>query len=202
MKKAIIFTWALTALFLFSFKVSAQSIKGKLIGGINAGQVDGDDYAGFDKPGLILGAAAAFPLSEKIFLQPEVFYSQKGAKNSEKNPAYFRWRLNYIETPVVVHFRIVKRFGFDAGISPNFLLKSKVDLGTGYDDNTKDFDKVNLCLLGGLEFRIVRGLDLNLRYSRSVTPINSKESSSYGRKFYTSTLSLSLRITLNKVEED
>ncbi|MCR6638666.1 MAG: PorT family protein [Sporocytophaga sp.] len=200
MKKAIISFWALTALFFSSYKTSAQSITGKLIGGINAGQVDGDDYAGFDKPGLVLGAAAAFPLSEKVFLQPEVFYSQKGAKNNENDPAYFRWRLNYIETPVVFHFRIVKRFGFDAGISPNFLLKSKMDLGTGYDDNTKDFDKVNLCLLGGVEFRIVRGLDINLRYSRSVMPINSKESSSYSRKFYTNTLSLSLRLTLNKVE--
>jgi len=200
MKKAIIFLSALTALFFLSYKTSAQSISGKLIGGINAGQVDGDDYAGFDKPGLVLGGAASFPLSKKVFLQPEVFYSQKGAKNSENDPLYFRWRLNYIETPVVVHFRFVKRFGMDVGVSPNFLLKSKMDLGTGYADNTKDFDKVNLCFLGGLEFRIVRGLDLNLRYSRSVMPINSKESSSFSRKFYTSTLSLSLRLTLNKVE--
>jgi hypothetical protein len=200
MKKAIIFLWSLTALFFISYQISAQSISGKLIGGINAGQVDGDDYAGFDKAGLVLGAAVAFPLSHKVYLQPEVFYSQKGARNSENDPAYFRWKLNYIETPVVFHFRFAKRFGMDLGLSPNFLIKSKMDLGTGYEENTNDFDKVNLCLLGGMEFRIVRGLDLNLRYSRSVMPINSKESSSYSRNYFTSTLSLSLRLTLNKVE--
>ncbi|RYF81413.1 MAG: hypothetical protein EOO03_16665, partial [Chitinophagaceae bacterium] len=49
-----------------------QFIRTSLVAGIGANQIDGDQMAGYFKPGLILGAAARFSISEKLAFQPEV----------------------------------------------------------------------------------------------------------------------------------
>jgi hypothetical protein len=90
------------------FEVSNR-IRGGIILGMNASQIDGDDYAGFHKVGFNAGFYGQLPVSKRFFISTEILYSQEGA-NNPVNPStpvqdYFKWNLQYAQIPVLIHFQ-------------------------------------------------------------------------------------------------
>ena len=99
------------AIVLFSlihYFVFSQSIKGGLIAGFNATQVDGDEVYGFRKYGLNAGACAIVPLWNNFSFTIETLYNQKG---SYQRPQYadtlsgeYKLILKYLDVPVLIHY--------------------------------------------------------------------------------------------------
>jgi hypothetical protein len=152
----------------------AQNFVGKLIVGINANQVDGDGLSGYNKPGLLIGVGAAFPINEKWSFEPEMLYSQKGSRASQAEQdlgsKFIIYRLNYIELPLVINYAPVEFFVVQAGLHPNVLVAAKIDPGDnqGFIDYLDSYKRLDLCGSGGLELRFRKNLAFNMRLSYSV----------------------------------
>lgn len=99
----------------------SMHIHGGVIFGINAAQIDGDDYAGYHKVGLNFGFYGSLPLSKKFFFSTEILYSEKGAKNpiTPNLPVqyWYTWRIQYAEIPLLIHYQDKKAFSVGVGVS-------------------------------------------------------------------------------------
>ena len=74
------------------------------IGGLNLANMGGDDVSGTDsKTGFAGGGVLNYNFSNVFALQTEVLYTQKGFKE-EENGFTLKFKLNYIEVPVLAKF--------------------------------------------------------------------------------------------------
>ena len=195
-----------TALFAFAFAFAAQAqetakpfIRTSLVAGLGASQIDGDEIAGYTKPGIIAGAAARFGLTEKLGFQPELLYAQKGSRSTDNQQqaglntgTYIRWRVNYIDIPVLITYEFLPRFSLLGGASAGYLLSAKLDNGGGFVDESGRFNTLDFNYLAGLEYEFADNIALNMRLEYSLTPITKQTPS-----FYNNTIAVSLRFYLN-----
>ncbi|MBK7222982.1 MAG: hypothetical protein IPH94_17215 [Saprospiraceae bacterium] len=57
----------------------SQNFYGSMVLGVNASQIDGDNAAGFNKPGLTGGFKIDYPISASLDISAELLYSSRGA---------------------------------------------------------------------------------------------------------------------------
>ncbi len=104
----------------------AQRFKGGAQIGLLATQVDGDEFGGYKKPGLFLGAFANVPFLEgKIKLQLEIDYAQKGSRSPSSSSYRYRIVLHQIEVPVLFGWNFWKGFILELGPSFNVIASAK-----------------------------------------------------------------------------
>ena len=72
--------------------------------GLNLANVKVDSESGKSKTGFVIGSYLNFPLSPSISVQPELFWTDKGAKpkSDEGNTI----KLSYLELPVLLKYSI------------------------------------------------------------------------------------------------
>ena len=176
--------------FVFAFQaVNAQQIMGVLIGGVNASHVEGDDVFGFRKFGLNAGAAAVVPFAEKWSFTLETIYNQKGSFHKEGGRGMdYRYRhdynhyklvLNYLEVPVLVHFR--DKTGLKAGLGASYgrLIEVKewedhVRIATTtLTDGPYDLNDYNGLI--DIQIPIYKQLKFNARYAFSLFKIRERQ---------------------------
>jgi hypothetical protein len=185
----------------------SQNFGGKLLLGISAGQIDGDRYHGYHKPGLVAGAAAEFKFSDRFSIQPEIYFTQKGARKVD-SLNYFKWIVNYAEAPVLFNCYIKKKLILQAGVAGDFFLSSKIDRGAGFVKINDSFKPFTWSYIFGVEYKISNKFGFNIRYTYSGRPINRTEivtdngtiGSNYN--YYTNTLSFTIRYLLSKVYQE
>ena len=174
-------------------------IRTSIVAGIGANQIEGDVIKGYTKPGAILGAAARFSITDKLAFQPEVLYSQKGSRSTEEQfnaHGYIRWKLNYVEIPVLLTYEIFPKFTLLGGGTFGYLLGAKQDFsGVGYEDQTDLFNKTDLLWVAGLEYQIWDALSLDMRMSRSLVAVSKVPMPRY---FYNNSIGLTLRYHLGQ----
>ncbi len=163
---------------------SGSSTKFGIKGGVNFSNLYTEDVTDENVlTGFHLGAFVELPLTAAISLQPEVAYSTKGAENEYDNATAsgrVKFRLNYIEVPVLLKFNITNRFNLHAGPYVAFLVDSKItDEDSDGDVNFEeavdedDLNKVDLGLAAGL------GLDfgnigIGARYNYGLTTVGKE----------------------------
>lgn len=173
---------------LMGFSVVAQDFEAELIGGLNASQVDGDGYGGFDKPGLVGGMAVRYPLGENLYVQPEILYIQKGSRSKSNDMDYFRWRLNYVEVPVVIRYEFHERFNVQAGVAADILISSMFDNGGGFVQFNQQVNRISWVSALGFEYAFSEKFALNARHMYSLFPFTT-----YSR-MWNNTIAVSARI--------
>lgn len=179
----------LTSGFLSLNETRAQQIMGALIGGFNVSHVEGDDVFGFRKFGLNAGAAAVVPFAENWSFTLETVYNQKGSFHKEGGRGMdYRYRhdynhyklvLNYLEVPVLVHFR--DKTGLKAGVGASYgrLIEVKewedhVRIATTtLNDGTYDLDDFNGLI--DIQIPIYKQFKINARYAFSLFKIRERE---------------------------
>lgn len=164
----------------------AQSTDGPTFGVKAGGNLSG--FTGSDsksKIGFYAGAFVNVPLSEAFSIQPEVVYSQQGAKakydyemgtyvvkNMQQN-------LDYINVPVMVQYNATPEFYLEAGPEFGLLLnaQAKGDInGSSYKGKNKDNMKTfNFGAGIGLGYRFTENLGANVRYIAGLTKILKDE---------------------------
>lgn len=167
--------------FLF-FEANSQNINIGAIAGVNATQVTGDGYGGFNKAGILVGGYANFDLSEKVNLQFEINYSEKGSrrnpKTDEGDTDFFLFQMNYIEVPLMARLEN-NRFTYEVGVYYGQLINSYLEDENGpfeIPPETNQLKDRDLGGLVGINFNFTEHLIMNWRYSTSVLPVRNFDS--------------------------
>lgn len=149
--------------------VNAQDVKLGAKIGMNVSSVNGNPDNLDSKTGWVLGATAEVSLTEKFSLQPELLYSQQGAKQRGN----FIYDLNYISLPVMAKYYIAKGFSLEAGPQFSFLVKDELISDTNNaasaNTNAENFDfSANL----GLGYQLENGIFFQTRYNLGLTAVS------------------------------
>lgn len=152
-------------------------------GGVNFSSISNKGYDDTKtRTGFHAGLFANMPISDNFSIQPEVLYSQEGAKvtyNSGKS--HNQLNLDYIQVPIMFQVRPVKQFYIEAGPQFGFLVnaKAKGDVAVGNNiaanttldvkDQTKSF---NFGLGAGLGYDITENIGIGARYNFGLSDIN------------------------------
>ena len=159
-----------------------SSFNAGILAGINASQVSGDNYGGFDKAGLLVGIFSNIDVSEKMNLQMELNYSQKGSRRNpntdEGDTDFFLLRMHYVDIPVSARFKH-KRFKFELGAYYSQLFGYHLEDENGEFDippETNQFNNNDIGVLGGIYFNFTESLVMNWRYSNSIVDFREFDS--------------------------
>lgn len=120
--------------------------KGLFSVGLNACQVDGDKYAGYNRLGFDGGVGVMIRYHRFLSTSIEIHYSMKGAKQRivpNSNPLagqLFQIQLDYIDIPVsLLNVHDKKLVMFSLGLTPSLLVRVKERNEDGTDATTNQF---------------------------------------------------------------
>ena len=133
--------------------------------------------------GFNIGLYAKVPVTNSISIQPEVYYTGKGAEVVYTNAlasGTAKFKLNYIEVPVMLVANVTKNFNVQVGPYASYLISGKTtnesNNGTfNFSDNINkdDFNKIDAGVAAGL------GMDLEtvsfgIRYNYGLTKVGKE----------------------------
>jgi hypothetical protein len=100
---------------------------------------------------------------------------EKGSRTAFKDSVnYFKWKMQYIDIPLTLAFKLHERFHFQLGLTPSVLVNDKVDIGLGFRPSDPKNDALHFLFASGIEFFPIPDLALLMRYQYSLTRFNSK----------------------------
>jgi len=117
--------------------------------------------------GFHAGVFANIGFSKLLAFQPEIIYSQKGAKTNAVDIGY---RLHYIDVPLAFHVN-TDGFFFEAGPQVGFLVAAQSQNGSVSTDTKGAYQAVDFGYLGGLGYQLKHGLGIGLRYNGAFTNV-------------------------------
>lgn len=122
----------LVSLFGLSMTLSAQEFYGGILGGFNGSKVKNDRSVGYHKLGLVAGAWVQHDFTDNWYWGMELKVNQKGSRilPTVKNGNWkYVFRLNYIDLPVLVGYKVKPYWSAFAGLSYGYLFYK-----SGYDN--------------------------------------------------------------------
>lgn len=173
MKKTLI----ILSLLLLTAALQAQRIHAFASSGLTLSQIEGDELKGFSKWGYTggVGAIVGFDRYETWNLSLEALFSQRGSYNGSGDPYSLSLRLDYVDIPLMLHFRdpwggLLIGLGFcysrlvrqPSGImryNPNYFFPDTTD--THFLNN-------DLLLVADIRFPVWKGLSFNIRWQYSI----------------------------------
>lgn len=130
--------------------------------------------------GFNAGLYATLPISDFIAIQPEILFTTKGAKleyNNALASGESKFRLNYIEVPLLVRVNITRNFNVHAGGYASYLISSKVtgrgDFNFEQEIDTNDLNKFDAGLSAGVGVDF-DPISIGLRYNYGLTTIGKE----------------------------
>ena len=112
--------------------------------------------------GFNIGLFATLPLSSSVALQPELIYTTKGAELQYDNAftaGTAKFRLNYVEVPLLIKANLTKNFNVHFGPYAAFLIDSKItnegqngDINFEQEIDREDLNTVDFGVAAGLGF--------------------------------------------------
>jgi hypothetical protein len=115
--------------FVIAIPMYSQKFDGGLLAGFNGSQVRGDISNGFHKLGFVGGAWIKADINEKIYWSGELKFNQKGSRinpNKKNDYVLYIYRLNYVDLPVLIGYRMMDYFSLFGGVSMGYLINSKL----------------------------------------------------------------------------
>jgi hypothetical protein len=167
----------LLTLIILSITLSAypQRFKAGVLLGLNACQVDGDSYKGYNKAGLMAGLFANTPVNDKLTAQLEIKYMGKGAhkRATELDATEYTCKLKYIEIPLILNYKYKRGVEFESGLGFGILYSYSQEDESGElpKESMAAFKPFELSWLLGIGYRINESFTAKLRFSYSLAPI-------------------------------
>lgn len=177
--RIIRFSGVFILIIIFASAAQGQRILGAFSIGTNLTQVDGDEFYGFNKPGINLGPQVIVPFGRKknLSFSLELLYSQKGSlHNGVNDSTNFRIEFDYAEIPVL--FRITDKKVVSAGVGFSYgqLINYK-ETDNPYYDTIFQYQTAlknnDISVIGEIQFKIWSKLWFNLRYQYSMFPLRT-----------------------------
>ena len=171
--KSILWGFAISLSLYATPSASAQSFRAQAVLGLNATQIDGDALWGYNQAGILGGLKVALPLSDVISLQVGMLYSAKGSRNGEYEPGFTIIRLSYLELPVEIQGQLVNKVYLFGGLSPNYLINARSDLGFGFEPSRTGFRNFDLCFTAGVLYRFADNAGVQARITDGLRSANT-----------------------------
>ena len=166
-----------------SISVQGQNFGGGIILGISSSQVGGDNLAGFNKAGLLVGAFANTSISELLSFQMEITFIQKGSNNPKMNdaehPNYLKEDISssYIEVPLILQYQQRSKLKIEGGVQLAYLINGYYNDLNGkipiYSINP--FIQYDFGVLLGINYKYSKNISFNSRISNSILPIGAED---------------------------
>jgi hypothetical protein len=158
---------------LGGIKLNAQSFTGGLHGGLAATQVTADDYVGFNKAGVFVGAHVGFDLNDYSSVSMELNFIQKGARKYADSLDLSRYtlRLNYLEIPVMYKYKLNRLWTAEGGVSFGVLVHQFEEVDGLSIGTSEPFEWRDLGIILGMNYHINDDWTVNVRYSNSIIPV-------------------------------
>ena len=136
-----------------------------------------DDIAYESIYGYHAGVFANLTLSRHFAFQPELLYSQKGAKYPAAPGILATRRLHYADLPLLFHVN-ANGFFLEAGPQVGVLLAARDKVGDMTNSLNRElyFTSADFSFVGGLGFQRKSGLGGGFRYVGGLTSINKSTS--------------------------
>lgn len=184
------FLFAASAVLLFAGTATAQHSSEKfaigLKGGLNVYNINNDINADYNsRVGFHAGLLGHLHLAPQLSLQPEVVYSQQGAKYDIGN-AEGKFNLGYINVPVLVQYMFDNGFRLQAGPQVGFLVNAKNEVGNVETDVKNQLKSVDFGIGAGIGYvDPSTGFGVDARYNLGLSNINEAASAgkAYNRGF-------------------
>lgn len=161
----------------FANTLKSQVFQGGVRIGLSGNQVDGDTYGGYNKMGVNAGFWIRLPFNDKLSLQTELYYAQKGSKHNPNPEAgdytYYLMRLHYAEMPFILRYSPSNKLSLEAGLSFGTLIGSFEDFNDYAIDNG-EYKPIEFGFLIGVEYGITDRISLGLRSNQSILSIRKE----------------------------
>lgn len=151
-------------------------------GGMNFSTLFSDNDANEENmlTGFNAGLFAKFPISERVAIQPEVYYTTKGSKLTYDGlvDGESKFKLNYIEVPVLAVINITDHFNVHAGPYAAYMVSGKVsndsNIGSSsFDLDTNDFKRFEAGIAAGVGVDL-EVLSFGVRYNYGLTKVGKE----------------------------
>lgn len=112
------------------------------------------------KPSFHFGGFGIYEISEKINLQGEFIYSNKGTKSTEASVS-----LHYISIPILVNYSVYDNLYLQGGPEIGFLMAARTKVGdVNFDSKELYNNVVDFSLNLGVKYQVSSDLHVDLRY--------------------------------------
>ncbi len=161
----------LVAVVLFSSALFAQTPKIGVKAGLNISNIAWTTNTD-SRFGAHIGLLGHVHLAPQWALQPEVIYSQEGAKQDVTGGSV-TWKNDYVNLPLMIQYMFDNGFRIEAGPQLGLLVNSKAEDDDGVEGSTNDvFKSTNVSLGFGLNYLSYSGLGVGGRYNLGLSKIN------------------------------
>lgn len=160
MKKIL---FILVSCVLFTLSAHAQKVRYGVKAGFSYANVKVKNSNADDLLGLNAGVFAQYDLSSRFSIQPELLFTQGGAKGD------YKLRLNYLTLPVMGKFRIINNLTIEVGPQVGYLISARSD----GENLTKGFEEFSFALNFGLGYKIMKHILVDIRYVQDFKNINA-----------------------------
>lgn len=143
--------------------------------GVNFASLTGDDEGLEGKTSFHVGAVVEIPVSDVFSVQPELLFSDQGAKFEENNDVKFN--VGYLSVPIMAKYYVAEGFSLEAGPQVGFLLSAKLKDDNDSEDIKDELKGIDFGLGLGAGYRLDNGLNFNLRYNLGLSNIVDDDSS-------------------------
>jgi hypothetical protein len=151
-------------------------------GGLNLATFHGDDVS-FDgvepknRTGFCGGAFVAIPLGQSFLIQPEVLYSQKGAKYEEAGET-FALKFDYVEVPLLFKARLGSggaKPSLFAGPAVAFKIRSRLEADGEEEEEAEELKSTDFGIVAGVGLDLAAGSGsfvIDARYTWGLTRLD------------------------------
>ncbi|MFM6976131.1 MAG: porin family protein [Sphingobacteriaceae bacterium] len=168
------FTLFLGIILLLSSSAWAQVLFG-VTGGVNASNMRklfmGEAESGNYKIGYQAGAFAQIGITYDLSIQPELHFSQMGAKFTDSNNAKFTSEINYVTFPLLARVRLAEEIGLFIGPQVGYLISARDVYAGGNVDMKHYYKKTDFSVVLGAEYVTWLNVVLGARYQNSVSEV-------------------------------
>jgi hypothetical protein len=167
-------------LFLLAFLIFAAAAQAQI--GIRAGIgssnfSNGESQRAFTSTtGVHLGAYYGIKATDKLTVEPGLFYSVKGYETVPLGATQeIKESLGYLDIPVLARYAINSSFNVFAGPQAGFLLSRTRTSGSVEDTNTESLGGYEIGAVLGAGYQLASGVNLQLSYDFGLAPFNYYE---------------------------
>lgn len=176
-------------------QLNAQDLTPKIgiKAGVNFSNYYIDDVSDQDlKTAFHFGMFIKSPVNERVSIQPEVLFSQKGSTlyyDNARGRGTLDLTVNYIDVPVLLRVDLVPGFYISAGPYFSFLINSTIkdadpdgDINFEEELDKSDFNNFDWGLSGGLGFEI-GAFNLGARYNYGLVTVGKEQENILGQRY-------------------
>lgn len=155
---------------LVSFAVFGQGYSAHLMVGANFSQVDGDQFAGYNKLGFNTGIAINREFKGKWSGGFELLYTQKGSQkvlDPDVPEPSLVINYHYVEVPIIARYQVMEKVSAYAGPSIGVVVFNERD-DNGFVSKEEGLNSWELAMHLGVSYAFTNRWNADLRHSYSL----------------------------------